>query len=320
MYLFLMSGRQRAEDVVEAFDAGADEFVSKPFDLQILMARVQAAIRRHPEGKQGDQRLTSLLSRLHEGMTGEIVVRSQSQAGRIVLHRGKIAWIHLPGGSPLLPLLGQIGVAESDARMVLEECQKNRLPFMDTLVHWNLAPRDLLKHHIQLELARRLNALIELTDASSFFVPGEAAFQSGFAYDLPELAPSFDAPLSRPAPSSTGPSSRPIPEVWARVAREARGLPGVECVALIDPPTGAAMYQDGKPFDRDLVIGLLRVLRAAHDEKIEKTLLVGKPHVHILQSLSEHWLLYLKADQDRIINLALLQFRLQEIVLAASPP
>jgi len=45
MYILLLTGREREEQVVEAFDAGADDFVAKPFSPKILLSRVLAGER-----------------------------------------------------------------------------------------------------------------------------------------------------------------------------------------------------------------------------------------------------------------------------------
>jgi two-component system, OmpR family, KDP operon response regulator KdpE len=42
----VLSARQQSDDKVEALDEGADDYVTKPFDMEELMARVRAAIRR----------------------------------------------------------------------------------------------------------------------------------------------------------------------------------------------------------------------------------------------------------------------------------
>ncbi len=45
MYILLLTGREDEDRVVEAFDAGADDYVNKPFNAKILLARVRAGQR-----------------------------------------------------------------------------------------------------------------------------------------------------------------------------------------------------------------------------------------------------------------------------------
>ena len=42
----MLTARGRAEDVLRGFEAGADDYLPKPFDLAILIARVNALLRR----------------------------------------------------------------------------------------------------------------------------------------------------------------------------------------------------------------------------------------------------------------------------------
>ena len=49
----VLSARQTSHDKVEALDAGADDYVSKPFAMDELLARIRAATRRAP-GAQAD--------------------------------------------------------------------------------------------------------------------------------------------------------------------------------------------------------------------------------------------------------------------------
>lgn len=44
--ILMLTARGRAEDVLQGFEAGADDYLPKPFDLAILVARVNALIRR----------------------------------------------------------------------------------------------------------------------------------------------------------------------------------------------------------------------------------------------------------------------------------
>ncbi len=45
--ILMLTARARAEDVLRGFEAGADDYLPKPFDLTILVARVSALLRRH---------------------------------------------------------------------------------------------------------------------------------------------------------------------------------------------------------------------------------------------------------------------------------
>lgn len=44
--VMMLTARQRPEDVVEGLSCGADDYVSKPFDLAVLLARLRGLLRR----------------------------------------------------------------------------------------------------------------------------------------------------------------------------------------------------------------------------------------------------------------------------------
>ena len=44
--MVVLSARQHGDDKVEALDLGADDYVTKPFAMNELMARLRAAVRR----------------------------------------------------------------------------------------------------------------------------------------------------------------------------------------------------------------------------------------------------------------------------------
>src|SRR5258706_5008210 len=45
--ILMLTARGRAEDVLRGFEAGADDYLPKPFDLTILLARINALLRRN---------------------------------------------------------------------------------------------------------------------------------------------------------------------------------------------------------------------------------------------------------------------------------
>jgi two-component system, OmpR family, KDP operon response regulator KdpE len=55
--IIVLSGRADSTDKVEALDAGADDYVTKPFGMDELLARMRAAVRRIP-GEQAPPRVS----------------------------------------------------------------------------------------------------------------------------------------------------------------------------------------------------------------------------------------------------------------------
>jgi two-component system, OmpR family, KDP operon response regulator KdpE len=51
--ILILSGRSRERDKVDALDRGADDYLSKPFGVAELLARVKALLRRGPGGSRG---------------------------------------------------------------------------------------------------------------------------------------------------------------------------------------------------------------------------------------------------------------------------
>src|SRR5450432_3578267 len=51
--VIILSVRNTEKDKVAALDAGADDYVTKPFSIEELLARIRAALRRSPTGPDG---------------------------------------------------------------------------------------------------------------------------------------------------------------------------------------------------------------------------------------------------------------------------
>jgi two-component system KDP operon response regulator KdpE len=54
--ILMLTVRGRTEDKIEALDSGADGYVTKPFDVNELLARIRAALRRAPASALGESR------------------------------------------------------------------------------------------------------------------------------------------------------------------------------------------------------------------------------------------------------------------------
>lgn len=56
--VLILTARGRPEDVLQGFAAGADDYLAKPFELPIFLARLQGLLRRH-EWMRGGKKTTS---------------------------------------------------------------------------------------------------------------------------------------------------------------------------------------------------------------------------------------------------------------------
>ena len=58
--IVLLTARDAPEDVVKGLDAGADDYLTKPFDFEVLLARIRARTRRPPGEKSAQMRFADL--------------------------------------------------------------------------------------------------------------------------------------------------------------------------------------------------------------------------------------------------------------------
>ncbi len=66
--IIMLTAKGEEEDIVAGFNAGADDYVTKPFRPKILLARVQAVLRRGPAARpDGEEPLEIGSLRIHPG-------------------------------------------------------------------------------------------------------------------------------------------------------------------------------------------------------------------------------------------------------------
>jgi two-component system KDP operon response regulator KdpE len=107
--IIVLSGRADSNDKVEVLDAGADDYVTKPFGMDELLARMRAAVRRTPAAEAPPR------VRL-----GDLVI--DLAAKRVTRQPAEPAVQTVPGAAPAtaaLPL--EAGLGEGESRLRSEE-------------------------------------------------------------------------------------------------------------------------------------------------------------------------------------------------------
>jgi DNA-binding response OmpR family regulator len=56
--IIMLTARSERETILEGFELGADDYITKPFDLDVLLARIRARLRRAPAGIAVGARVT----------------------------------------------------------------------------------------------------------------------------------------------------------------------------------------------------------------------------------------------------------------------
>ena len=87
--IVVVTARDRQGEKVRALDAGADDYITKPFDIEELMARVRAALRRRPSNSP-----RAVLPFVHGELTIDVVLRRITRAG-VDVHFTKTEWLLL---------------------------------------------------------------------------------------------------------------------------------------------------------------------------------------------------------------------------------
>lgn len=84
--ILMLTARGRAEDVLRGFDAGADDYLPKPFELAILLARLNGLLRRREWLGRGHTRQTNAVDEVYSfgGKTIDFGALELKSCGRVV--------------------------------------------------------------------------------------------------------------------------------------------------------------------------------------------------------------------------------------------
>ena len=90
--ILVLSGRADANDKVDALDAGADDYVTKPFSMDELMARIRALLRRAEAENPADQ--TAVIGHHTVDLAAKTVLRTPEAPAGVPeqVHLTKTEW------------------------------------------------------------------------------------------------------------------------------------------------------------------------------------------------------------------------------------
>jgi DNA-binding response OmpR family regulator len=92
--ILMLTARSQNQDVVEGLEAGADDYLAKPFDLTVLLARVNGLLRRRDWARNGDDAPECVTIGDVEVDFGAFEVRKGGEAVRLtVLETGLLRWL-----------------------------------------------------------------------------------------------------------------------------------------------------------------------------------------------------------------------------------
>jgi two-component system phosphate regulon response regulator PhoB len=58
--IIILTAKGTEEDIVKGLEAGADDYITKPFSPKVLMARIQSVLRRSPKGETSENNLIKI--------------------------------------------------------------------------------------------------------------------------------------------------------------------------------------------------------------------------------------------------------------------
>jgi DNA-binding response OmpR family regulator len=113
--VLMLTAKDGAYDEAEGLDAGADDYLTKPFSYMVLLARIRALLRRGNRGvsnvtRLGDLRIDSGSHRVHRGSEEiELTTKEFAVLGQLVVRPGDVVskstilehvWDHAYEGHP----------------------------------------------------------------------------------------------------------------------------------------------------------------------------------------------------------------------------
>ncbi len=100
--IVMLTAKSEEDDIVRGLECGADDYVTKPFSPRVLIARIEAALRRTPEPESQPEDAATVIARhgmeIHPGrhevkVNGEAIHLTASEFTILELLAGRPGWV-----------------------------------------------------------------------------------------------------------------------------------------------------------------------------------------------------------------------------------
>lgn len=321
-YITIVSARNRQQDIIYGFQSGADDFITKPYKPEDILARVRVAERLH-RSFTSNSGLSRALAEARESPSGDIIVRTLRRVGRILFHGGRIAWAHVSDepGSLTAMLASEPDISHDDVLAVLAECRSSGQNFADVLVEWNMLSPERLRVLLRDWIRAKIATIAAFPLPVVLFSPESRGATGGILFDPAEVLPAqlattlrdhgLGAPDAPPAPAELPVglhvADPPDEAEFAVNLDRALAIEGASAVTVFDLRSGRCLGMRGAAIDLDLVWSQLRLASQSNLwDDLEDILISTSRASHLVRwyTRTPPRLIFLTVDRSVTLGLA----------------
>jgi CheY-like chemotaxis protein len=281
VYIVFTTSRARQENMVEALEAGADDFVAKPFSTQALLARVHIGERVLRATGASEFLFEDALTDAARSTGGVVVTREGARVGRVFLTHGRVAWAHVSGEpSGVRAVLGDhLFLTDHDVEAILTECRTTQKHFAEVLVGWGLVTERTMQECMRSYLARRVAQMQGFGDARAMFLPEPRVLRAGPTFALDEVFKARATRSTATLPSSLSDADFLRSSIALTGAEE---IEGATSVCVLHGESGALVARLGELPEANVIRALLSVRHTTGPATFDEVTLSDHESVHFL--------------------------------------
>ena len=296
-YVTILSTRQRQRDIARGFDAGADDFITKPFLAGEVLARLRAA-ERVRASLAGDSDLEAAIAEARASGRGDVVIRSGASTGRIRFEGGRVVAASVTGqeGGYAAFLAGEEAFTPAAIESILAEAEAHEVSPTRVILERGLMGAERLRLRLRAWLAGVVAAILRLPTPTAIFVPGGEGAPGAIGFDYDELVrlrlieaeegPEGPEEVAANSPNAALSGGESLRALGAALDR-AMAIPGALGAAIVDGRTGQRLAARGEAIDRDLAWRSVKLALATEEmEAVDDVIVTTTRAILVLRAYS----------------------------------